>query len=304
MAALAAGFVLTASLSAQTVPLNYQLEIQPIAIQSTTGHSVLTDYSASQITLFENATQRIFAQAGIKLVWDSWNTYVDGTNTNQGVSFYQINSTDANIQLGYTQYGLNGGYGQSANTTYSQNAKPGDTLNLWFSGPIASGILGYSENSTNVGLDSLQPDPIFRNGSIVSDSVFGSTYYSMTTIAHELARPLGLDTSNITSGPNYNGPGPAYGSTEITDKSNVMYPNTDFYRVTDINEITTDGTTGYGIFTQNQIDMMKLSPFITTLSSTEYYTYSSVPEPSDYALIVGAMAGLLVFYRRRRHASR
>lgn len=284
---LALGLVLSASMPGQTVALPYELVIQPISIQNSLGYQALLGNPTyvSELSLFQAATQEIFAQVGVRLVWDPFNTYVDSTNT-----FYTITGSD--VQLAALTDTM--GHGQSVKTTYSQSAVPGDVLNVWFTGPNTS-VLGYSQQSTYAPL--AITGNVFKNGVTVSETIFNSaSYYSLTTLAHEIGHSLGLWHYTIGSSPNF-----TVSSTEVSI-DNLMR-NTGFHRVTNISEITTNGTTGYGILSPIQIQVMLSNPLIhINPNASDTYTYA-IPEPADFSLIAGFLVGAYKWWRRHRRTA-
>jgi hypothetical protein len=261
-------------LNAQTVALPKMMVIEPIFIQNGVGGNIAvqTNYSAD-FALFQAATQRVYAQAGIRVVWASSSVFVSST-------FYTISGASDVGNLVAAQ-----GKGYQSGTT---------TLTVWFTGSNG-GILGVSNQSLNVSKNAfVQPDPVYYNGATVSESTFvaGGTY-SLTTLAHEIGHVLGLDHNLVNAGPTYN-------TTTAVANGNLMKDGS--VGGTTFSGITSDGSTGFGVLTANQISMLLLSPYVRTNSTAnDTYTYSSsaIPEPADFVLIASAVAGVFVIGRRR-----
>lgn len=216
--------LLLTSLRAQTVALPYELVVKPIFVEDpVSGHiSVLSDY-ASSFAVFQEATQRVYAQAGIRVVWETSSVYVASSS-----NLYDLGSGEtASINMGdLTQ---TAGHGQSTTPK---------TLNLWFTAPTSTGTLGISEQSTNVGTGAYTRDPIIRNGSTVSETIFiPGAYYSLTTLPHELGHSLGLNHNVIDAGPTY--------SSTLLTGGNLM--NGGIVGAQTMSDITTDGVTGFGL---------------------------------------------------------
>lgn len=82
-ALLAVGVVLFAGNSARAQLITHRITIQPIQITNV-GATVVGNAS---LTLFEAATDKIWAQAGIDIQYNSWITYASNTFTNANSPF-------------------------------------------------------------------------------------------------------------------------------------------------------------------------------------------------------------------------
>lgn len=276
--ALVGGFSV---LCAQTVALPYQVVINPIFIQNGAGGGVAvqTNY-ASSLTLFQDATQRLFAQAGIRLVWQAPSTYVSS-------AFYTIG---AGAQGSIDIINLAAAPGNGAAPT---NA---NIVNLWFTGPTSTGTLGVSGQSTNLVTGIFSTQVIYKYAT-VSETVFNSaSYYSLSTIAHEIGHVLGLKHESVIPDTNYAG----------VNFSGVSVPANNLMKGETVGATSYDqifsptNTGGFGVLTAEQITMLRLSPLVTANPvAGDSYNYSAVPEPATEALLAGVFAGLSVMGYRR-----
>lgn len=292
---VAAGISSASVLSGQTVALPYQLTVKPIYVQNGPGGviAVQTNYS-DQISLFRDATQALFAQAGVRVYWESDSIHVSATH-------FTIPLSTAAAQTWLGELTDTAGNGQSPNSTYPTPAT-GSTLNLWFTGS-SGGVLGFSHQSFNTPQSAIITTPVLRNGGAVAESIFAPTgNRSLNVIAHEIAHVLGL-THNVINPYNAN-PSASYYS-----NSTVLAPLTrnmmadGYLGATTLDQITRDGVTGHGILTANQIELLRLSPFIVANTTPgDMYTYA-IPEPATVALFVGVGAVLFAIWRRKTRAA-
>ncbi|MCX6954950.1 MAG: M12 family metallo-peptidase [Verrucomicrobia bacterium] len=288
---LTIGFLLVAAffapLGAQVVALPYQLVVNPIFVQNgPAGNIAVQSNYASSIALFQEATQRVYAQAGIRVVWQAPTVFTTNNSSFYTIGFGPQGSLDVD---NLTQASGNGASGSAT------------ILNLWFTGPTPTGTLGVSQQSNNLHSFSL-PDGDIKHGATVSESIFvPSGSYSLTTLPHEIGHVLGLDHNAIISGQG----GPAFNqglgtSSTVLTGGNLMAGGT--VGATTLGAITTDGSTGFGLLTANQITMLHLSPMVTTNPvAGDTYNYSAIPEPASYALAVGSLIAFSMVVRRRRN---
>jgi len=272
-----------APLRAQVVALPYQVVINPIFVQNGPSGdiAVQTNYSSS-LALFQEATQRVYAQAGIRVIWQTPTVFTSST-------YYTI-SAGAQGSLDVDNLSQAPGNGAINSAT---------TVNLWFTGPTGTGTLGVSQQSFNLHTFAFPQGNIFHAGT-VSETVFNpaSPYYSLTVLAHEIGHVLGIDHNGILSGQGgvafnqglgYNGP--ALTGTNLMTNASLGTGT--------FGSITTDGSTGFGVLTANQIAMLRLSPMVTTNTVVgDTYNYSAIPEPSSFTLAVSIVAGICVAGRR------
>lgn len=251
----------------QVVALPYQVIINPIFVQNGVGGNIAVQSNyASSFALFQEATQRVYAQAGIRVVWDTPTVYVSST-------YYTI--ADGTAVDNLVQTSGNGGIFNNR------------TVNIWFVGPNG-GTLGVSQQSSNVGSGAFLPNPVIHYGGTVSENIFSSTYYSLTTLPHEIGHVLGLTHNAIQ-------PGPSYGnSPPLLTGGNVMTGGSlGATTLSGTTGITGDGVTGFGLLTADQILMLRLSPMVTANSvSNDTYNYSAIPEPSAAVLATSLLTGI------------
>ena len=275
------------NLSAQSSQVNLDkvLVVQPIFLQNGPGGNIAVQSNyLSQLPLFEQAAQKVYAQAGVRIVWNSPVTFVNSTN-------YTINT-----------------FNQVDSLVAAYGGGLGSPLNVFFTGPNAT-YNGVSQQSANVD-KSFSSNVDYKNGSTISESVFnsGSGHFSLLTLPHEMGHSLGLDHDAILSATEpsgYNYPASvSYSGTELAQGSNnLMYAYQSAYGVAALGSIwSPSSTSGYGVLTSNQIEMLRLNPLLQPSSGYSYNyatgSVSAVPEPSTYAVALSALAGLYTIRRR------
>lgn len=273
--ALLALLAVATSLRAQTVTLDFQITINPIFISNGTTTAVLSNSTyVDRFAVFKEATQKIYAQAGIKVNWQANETRVDST-------YYVVdNLTEYNALIGLYTDPLP----HVINMYFVQNygSSLGGT-NAW----------GLSEQNF------VQGSPLSftaLNGVTISESAFANN--AIDTIAHEIGHNLAL-THNVL---------PA--NTVALGISNLMYSGNP--GVTTLANIYSPGGTGLqrDQLDSNQLSVLRtlysvndtFSP-VQPLSPTETYTYTAIPEPATTALVAGAAVLGVVGWRRRRRGS-
>ena len=230
-------------LNAQVVPLTKVMTVNIIEVGNGSGYTAVGTTYAANLAAYEQATQRIFAQVGVRIVWGTPSIFVDAAH------FTVSDVTDlGNLSADY----------EVANGTLNINL-----LYVFFTGNNG-GTLGVDPQSINIPLFS-SPAPYIQNYAAVSESIFGTTYKSLDVIGHELGHSLGLThflpgTTALPNSTNY------YYDFAVTQSSpepiaNLMYANN--AGVTTIGQITSNGTTGKSIISPNQLALMSLSPLIT-----------------------------------------
>ena len=169
--------------SAIAAPLPYQVTIHPIYVQTSDASqtAVVTAGYSSLLPQFQEATQKIFAQAGVRLVWETPTTFAstDCFDLNTGITngtFIDAIHRASTMGSGPASYGG------------STTAK---VINLWFTGEQNSIIAsGYRSTPTRV-----------VPGATVSQSIF-STPYALDVIAQVIGYTLGMGNGTLPASPN------------------------------------------------------------------------------------------------------
>lgn len=272
------GLTASVHLIAQTtVNLDKMITIKPIFVANGAGYtSVLSNSSyAADFATFQAATQRVFAQANIRIVWEASASFASAAN--------------------YTSTGTSFAVSQLVAAAGAANVKSSNlnAINLYFTG-VSGSLLGASEQSLWDSGGFASPQGV---NAMVTESIFipGGTY-SLTTIAHEIGHVLGLDHNAISAG------SPYLTNTPLTG-GNLMAQGVG---ATTFTGITSDGTSGFGILTANQVSFLRLFEPVrpnSTVGDTYTYSNSAIPEPADFALVASAVAGLVVIGRRRSRSA-
>jgi len=225
-----------------TVPLPMQVTIHPIYVQTDVGPqqqtAVVTAGYAALLPQFQEATQKIFAQAGIRLIWETPTTFAstDCYDLNTGIADYTFNNAkDRALEMG------------SDPASYGGSISP-NVINLWFTGEQDSIVAqGYPSNNASYVVP----------GATVSQSVF-KTPYALDVIAQALGNVLGL--GNVVTFP---------------DPPNLMCIG--YAGASSIAQITANRTTGLDILTSDQIAELYTSSLVLTNSKLggDSYTYSA-----------------------------
>lgn len=229
-----------------------RVTVQPIQVGSTDG----TVWANPSLTIFEEATDKIWAQAGIDFQFLTPVTYQDSNFLNPRSDPFETYSV---LNLAKTP-----GHGQ-----YENNPNHPDVVNLWFVKTIdnSGSVYGYSlQTKTEFGILMQQ------NGVSIADSAFSYGGTGMLDIfAYEIGRNLGLDQG-------------LHG--QPSDPVNLMKPSGPYPTL--LSQIHPDGA-GYGHLTTQQINMALTTSFVKALDPAEYYYYGAVPEPQAAALAVAAL---------------
>lgn len=267
--ALASCLATTAGLVAQTtINLPYELTIQPIFVGNGSTLAVQDNAALlSKMDLFQDATQKIFAQAGVRVNWLTPNSFHDA-------AFYTINDISEVDHMATIP-----GFEKNADVT---------VLNMWFVGSINGGVgLSRAINWENSLLTTAP------NGVTIAESVFFNDW--LAVIAHEIGHNLGLahEPGNLmsetveTSATSLDvlgwqpggGPHGPYGLLTGAQIARIHENPTRF--------VALDGDTS----------LIRLND-----TPGDFYEYSPVPEPHHYALCCGATIGVLAWWRRLRPA--
>lgn len=267
------------AVNAQTVLLTKELVIKPIYINSgsssSPGTTAILDNPTllAKISLFQDATQKIFAQASIRVTWEPYTIYYDG---DRGTSYFNLDGLSTFSGDNVLEMLDLVGRPESNPTIHGGSASP-TTLNLWFTGTQNPGS-GLSVQSTNEGRS-----PVYLNGATVSQTIFAGNY--LGAVAHELGHVLGIGATHSTISTNLMY---TYGISTTLDN---IFPNGAQYGQLDPTQIGLTGTSG-----------IYFNPLIhDNPVANDYYTYSAVPEPQQYAAALSLLVGLLAFRRRLRH---
>lgn len=271
-ALLAVGVVLFAGNSARAQLITHRITIQPIQITNV-GATVVGNAS---LTLFEAATDKIWAQAGIDIQYNSWITYASNTFTNANSPFTGgANNLDVLT---------------ASNAAFPWNSLPTTVVRMFFVNTINNNtnILGvsYQNNAPTEFYDPLTDGQVTsgRNGILIANRTFTLGY--IDTIAHELGHMLGLDHENN-------------GAFTQSGRNLMLESPTSF--PTSISNIFPDGNDSSQL-TDDQKTVAKYFHFAVPLPENQQYTYTAVPEPAHIAVVAGALALAAGLYRRRRAA--
>ncbi len=261
---------LAAPLRAQTVTLDFQITINPIFISNGSSTAVLSNATyVDRFAVFKEATQKIYAQAGIKVNWQANETQVNST-------YYVVdNLTEYNALIGlYTD----------------SNPR---VINMYFVQNYGSSLGGTNAWGLSEQNFVISGNYSGLNGVTISESAFSNN--AIDTIAHEIGHNLAL-THNVL---------PA--NTVALGISNLMYSGNP--GVTTLANIYSPGGTGLqrDQLDSQQLTVLRtlyatdntFSP-IQPLSPTESYTYSAIPEPGTAALIAGLTVMGFAGWRLRR----
>lgn len=269
---------------AQTsVTLNYQITINQVFLSNGTTTAVLSNPTyTSRLATFQDATQKIFAQAGIKVNWQTPETLTSA-------QFYVLDNTTEYESLV-----------RPSNPTSVKQDSTYSVLNLYYVSAYGASLGGSSAwgLSEQNFIDGSNNYVGYLNGVTVSEAGFSAN--SIDLLAHEIGHNLTL-THNVL---------PA--NTVALGVSNLMYSgNTN---VTSLNDIYSPGGTG---LQRDQLDTTQKSrlqnlytlagssfSFIQPLAVPETYYYSAIPEPATSALIAGALLGSGACGWRMRRRSR
>lgn len=260
-----------------TVQITKRVTVQPIQIRSTDG---LTVGNAAQ-TLFEAETKKIWAQAGIDVLFLPMATYTDNAYLSVSADAGLSNSLAGLVTKAGTPWVSGGSLGLASTT-----------IRLFFAPTIDNdpNVYGYSLQSgiTNAGFgNSIQQ----KNGIVIANSTF--TAGRIDTIAHEIGHNLGL---------NHTTQGAGGANNLMTDGSSRTSP-------TSINDIFPTGNnldfltgsiggTNLGNDLNStpgglQIDRARAMPIAVNITPFTY-TYSAIPEPSTVSLIAGVVLAAFV----------
>ena len=237
-------------LQGQAQLITRRVTVQPIQMVSNDG----SDKANPSLTIFEDATDKIWAQGGIDFLFLEPVSFTNTAYLNPSSSVFSGNSV--------LSLAKDPGHGQHSNP---------DVINLWFVKTIdgSASVYGYSLQSTYE-FDVLNQ----QNGVTIADSAFSYGGSGMLDIfAYEIGRNLGLDQG-------------LHG--QPSDPVNLMKPSGPF--PTSLSQIHPDGA-GYGHLTTDQVNAAKLTSFVKNLDPSEYYYYNAVPEPG---LAASAAAALLL----------
>lgn len=261
--------------TAQTVPLPYQLVIQPIFLNNGSGYTAVLSNSTytARLTTFQEAAQKVWAQAGIRLVWQAPTTFTDAN--------FFVTDTPAEMQ----NLARNAGHGQSSTTT---------TMNMWFTGAAGS-IYGLSEQST---VNQSGSTVSIRNGVTITESAFAAN--SVDVIAHEIGHNLALNHNTVVA---------LLNTSTATTIENLMYGgDPGVTTLTNIypNGLQRDQLTADQIGKVLQVLGTAFAPLSLVQANTvlnDTYSYSAIPEPAHISIAGAGAVGLFVLLKRRRRSS-
>ena len=257
-----------AGLNAQTILLDYKLTIQPIYMNNGSYTAVLGNSSyAANIQLFQDATQMIWAQAGVRVNWLAAKVWNSSPYYNNVTS----DATLTNLLL---------------DTTNNLSSTNPYVMNMWFMGP-EGGVLGFSSQTVSTWTAITGS---FKNGVTISETVFSGMH--IDTIAHEIGHNLAL----LHQG--------ADGSTLLPITS-LMYPNatgvTSLLSITPLGSYDTLSSAEiskirsiYGLNDAAGFNFALLQQNV----AGDYYTYPSVPEPQHTVFISGLLVAVYVTCRQ------
>jgi hypothetical protein len=261
--------------------IDRRITIQPIQIFSGAGDTASTRGNPN-LTLFEAETNKIWAQAGIEVHFNSWMTWQSSAYINAS-----SDSSGAFANSLGTLMGINSSNTPSAPWT----SLPTNVIRMWFVNSLdgTSNVLGAStQNNVNNNV------PTSRNGIAIANSLFYNYGY-VSTIAHEIGHILGLI---------HDGDDPELPNFGVTTQgtANLMLVSPTF--ATTIGNIWPDGS-DLATLTPEQRTQARLfgpsgnnpSPLLTVITP---YTYTAIPEPAHVALAIGSLALGLGLWRRRR----
>ena len=269
-ALLAVGVVLFAGNSARAQLITHRITIQPIQITNV-GATVVGNASLS---LFEAATDKVWAQAGIDIQYNSWityasNTFINATNpaSGQASSLAQLTTNNA---------------------AFPWNSLPTTVVRMFFVNTIDGNvnILGVSHQNYVPEFYNPAGGQISSasNGILIANRTFTLGY--IDTIAHELGHMLGSDHENNNAF--------SQSGRNLMLESPTSFP-------TSISNIFPDGNDSSQL-TADQKTAAKYYHFAVPLPVNQQYTYTAVPEPAHIAVVAGALVLAAGLYRRRRAA--
>jgi len=290
---LLASFAGSTAHSQTTVQITKRVTIQPIQIRSTDG--VTTVANAAQ-TLFEAETKKIWAQAGIDVLFLPMATYNDSSYLSVSANALNSNSLAGLVTKSGTPWVSGGSLGLASTV-----------IRLFFAPTIDndSSVLGFALQSgiTNGGFNNVIQQ---KNGIVISDSAFSFNggIGRIDVIAHELGHNLGLDhdtqgaggANNLMSSPRTN-----------TASINDIFPHgndLDFLTGSIGGTNVGNDNLGAGALSGGlQIDRARAMTNAVNITPFTY-TYTAIPEPATASLIAGAvLAGFAGVMRLRRKRS-
>lgn len=247
-----------------------QITIQPI--QVTSGATV---GNPSQ-TLWEAEADKIWAQAGIDIKFNSWITWESATYINPTTA-----SLDSLAEL---------------TTGVPWAALPSTVIRVWFVNVIDGNTGVYGVTRQNVYDPEGPPFQTYNgnNGIFIANSAFSGGSPPVDTIAHEIGHALGLTHHRTNSVP-------TPGLIGASEDRNVMLVSPVAFPTT-ISNIFPDGS-DLAQLNAAQVAYARQFNYAVTLPANQQYTYPAVPEPAHYAGIAGALMFGAALWRRRRSYS-